>query len=228
MYQHKSILPKTIYLKSAFQAYPSLVLPDTTSTDLDQHLGLMSSQTHINHTQSSSHTSSLLVPRYSANHHADFAVSGPRSLSDNSSAAESPVQEDLLSSQTNNHHANNSNFQLHQNVATTAYSTSNCNNSLYPVLPASLLYSQLYSAANQSHNFHSLHASQSHNDLQSVMDQLSTTNQRQMNGGADLLLSGNGSCGAAAARQEDHGRGLSNNPQRGPAPSSDAVVWRPY
>lgn len=207
------------------------VLPDSSTTDLDQHLGLVSSQTHINHAQTAPHPpSSLLVPRYPTNH-SDFAVSGPRSLSDNSSAAESPVQDDLLASQAN--HANNSNFPLHQNVAPSAYPTSNCNNSLYPVLPASLLYSQLYSAANQTHNFHTIHAShqQHHNDLQSVMDQLSTSNQRSMNGGADLLLSGNASCGAAAARQDEaHARGLSSTvvPQRGPAQSGDAVVWRPY
>lgn len=180
------------------------VLPDSSTTELDQHLGLVSSQAHINHAQTAPHPpSSLLVPRYSTNH-ADFAVSGPRSLSDNSSAAESPVQDDLLVSQAANH-ANNSNFPLHQNVAPSAYPTSNCNNSLYPVLPASLLYSQLYSAANQTHNFHTLHASHQphHNDLQSVMDQLSTSNQRSMNGGSDLLLSGNASCGAAAARQDE-------------------------
>lgn len=205
------------------------VLPDSSTTDLDQHLGLVSSQTHINHTQPTPHPSSLLVPRYATNH-TDFAVSGPRSLSDNSSAAESPVQDDLLATQAANH-ANNSNFPLHQNVAPSTYPSSNCNNSLYPVLPASLLYSQLYSAANQTHNFHTLHAAQPHhNDLQSVMDQLSTSNQRQMNGGTDLLLSGNGSCGAAAARQDEaHARGLnSSGPQRGPAQSGDAVVWRPY
>ncbi|RZB41241.1 hypothetical protein BDFB_012246, partial [Asbolus verrucosus] len=209
-------------------------LPDTSTTDLDQHLGLVSSQNHTNHSQSSTHTSSLLVPRYSSNH-TDFPLSGPRSLSDNSSAAESPVQDDILTTQTTLgvNHVNNTNFPLHQNMTPSTYPSSNCNNSIYPVLPASLLYSQLYSAANQSHNFHSLHShtSQSHhNDLQSVMDQLSTTNQRQMNGSTDLILSNNGTCAAAAARQEDaHGRGLSNNGgQRGPGQNSDAVVWRPY
>lgn len=62
----------------------------------------------------------------------------------------------------------------------------NCNgSSLYPVLPASLLYSQLYSAANQSH--HSFHGHGGHNvtghnpnsvvngELQSVMDQITTS-----------------------------------------------------
>lgn len=196
-------------------------------------MGLVSSQTHTNHSQSATHASSLLVPRYSSNH-SDFSLSGPRSLSDNSSAAESPVQDDLLSqSSLGVNHVNNSNFQLHQNMTPTSYASGNCNNSLYPVLPASLLYSQLYSAANQSHNFHSFasHASQGHhNDLQSVMDQLSTSNQRQMNGSTDLLLSNNGTCAAAAARQDDaHARALtSNGVQRGPAQSSDAVVWRPY
>ncbi|XP_044272592.1 runt-related transcription factor 3 isoform X3 [Tribolium madens] len=207
------------------------LLPDTSTTDLDQHLGLVSSQNHTNHSQSSTHTSSLLVPRYSTNH-SDFGLSGPRSLSDNSSAAESPVQDDILSSQSTLgvNHVNNTNFPLHQNMTSSSYPSSNCNNSIYPVLPASLLYSQLYSAANQSHNFHSLHShtTQSHhNDLQTVMDQLSTTNQRQMNGSTDLLLSNNGTCAAAAARQED-ARLTSNGGQRGPGQNSDAVVWRPY
>lgn len=222
----------------------SAVLPDTTATDLDQHLGLVTTQNHTNHTQSG-HASSLLVPRYpSGNHTGDFAISGPRSLSDNSSAAESPVQDDLLTGQTSlgtNHVGNNSNFSLmptHQNsaVPTSSYASSNCNNSLYPVLPASLLYSQLYSAANQTHNFHSLHShtTQAHHnaDLQSVMDQLSTSNTRQMNGGSDLLLTNSvTSCAAAASRQDEnaHARGLTNNGgQRGPAQNSDAVVWRPY
>lgn len=224
---------------------PILVLPDTTATDLDQHLGLVGTQNHTNHSQTTGHTSSLLVPRYpTANHSGDFALSGPRSLSDNSSAAESPVQDDLLSSQTSlgsSHVGNNANFPLmpsHQNttVPTSSYAGANCNNSLYPVLPASLLYSQLYSAANQSHNFHSLHshsAQAHHNDLQTVMDQLSTTNTaRQMNGGSDLLLSNNvTSCAAAASRQDEnaHARALTNNVgPRGPAQNSDAVVWRPY
>lgn len=221
------------------------MLPDSTATDLDQHLGIVSSQNHTNHTQAG-HGSSLLVPRYSSNHGGDFALSGPRSLSDNSSAAESPVQDDILTGQTPlgvNHIGNNANFSLmsgHQNasVPTTSYAGANCNNSLYPVLPASLLYSQLYSAANQTHNFHSLHSHTTqahHNDLQSVMDQLSTTsNARQMNGAtADILLSNNSvtSCAAAANRQDEaaHARGLTNNGgQRGPAQNSDAVVWRPY
>lgn len=210
------------------------MLPEAATSDLDQHLGLVSTQNHNNHSQSSTHSSSLLVSRYSSNH-ADFSISGPRSLSDNSSAAESPVQDDLLSSQTplGVNHANNTNFTLHQNMSQSPYSTSNCNNSIYPVLPG-LLYSQLYSAANQSHNFHSLHshsAHSQHNDLQTVMDHLSTSNQRQMvNGSTDLLLTNNGSCAAAAARQDDgHTRVLSTNgAQRGPGQNGDAVVWRPY
>ncbi|XP_063916400.1 runt-related transcription factor 3 isoform X2 [Zophobas morio] len=204
----------------------SSLLPDASASELDHHLGLVSSQPHANHSQSAG--SSLLVPRYSSNH-ADFPLSGPRSLSDNSSAAESPVQDELLSQSALGANHNTANFPLHQNVTSASYSAGNCNNSLYPVLPASLLYSQLYSAANQSHNFHSLHShsAQSHNDLQSVMDQLSTTNQRQMNGSTDLLLSNNGTCAAAAARQED-GRLTTNGGQRGPGQSGDAVVWRPY
>lgn len=200
---------------------------------MDQHLGLVSTQNHLNPSQSTTHHSSLLVPRYSSNH-SDFSVSGPRSLSDNSSAAESPVQDDLLTPQSNNHVINNtSNFPLHQNMAPTTYSGGNCNNSLYPVLPASLLYSQLYSAANQSHNFHTLHTAAQphhHNDLQSVMDQLSTTNQpRQMNGGASDLILGSGTSCASAATRQDEARGLAGTgAQRGPAQTGDAVVWRPY
>ncbi|XP_066250555.1 uncharacterized protein RunxA isoform X1 [Euwallacea similis] len=214
----------------------STLLPDASATDIDQHLGLMS-QTHTNHAQGATHASSLLVPRYSSTH-TDFSLSGPRSLSDNSSAADSPVQDDLLGSQTTLgvNHINNSstttNFPLHQNMSQAAYPTSNCNNSIYPVLPG-LLYSQLYSAANhQPHNFHSLHShhtAQPHNDLQSVMDHLSTnTNPRQMNGTSDLLLN-SGTCAAAAQRQDDaHNRVMNSNGPRGPGQNGDAVVWRPY
>lgn len=56
--------------------------------------------------------------------------------------------------------------------------SSNCNGSIYPVLPASLLYSQLYSAANQSHSFHTGHNVGGHNpngELQNVMDQITTS-----------------------------------------------------
>ncbi|KAJ8916777.1 hypothetical protein NQ315_005782 [Exocentrus adspersus] len=218
--------------QDAFSTTSAVMLPEASATDLDQHLGLVSSQNHTNHSQTTS--SSLLVPRYSTNH-TDFALSGPRSLSDNSSAAESPVQDDLLSTQAplGVNHVNNTNFPLHQNMSQSSYASSNCNNSIYPVLPG-LLYSQLYSAANQTHNFHSLHSHTTHaqhNDLQSVMDHLSTSNQRQMvNGSTDLLLTNNGTCAAAAARQDDgHNRGLSTNgAQRGPGQNGDAVVWRPY
>ncbi|CAH1164979.1 unnamed protein product [Phyllotreta striolata] len=202
------------------------LIPDAPSTELDQHLGLAptSAQNHANH--------ALLVPRYpsSGNHHGgEFALSGPRSLSDNSSAAESPVQEEL----------HQQNFALHQNASAAAAAAAsaqaqggynNCNNSIYPVLPG-LLYSQLY---NQTHNFHSLHshaAHAQHNDLQTVMDHISTGNGRQMvNGSTDLLLGNNGTCAAAAARQDDgHNRALGGNGgQRGPAQNGDAVVWRPY
>lgn len=213
----------------------SAVLPDSSATDLDQHLGLVSAQAHTNHSQTSTHHSSLLVPRYSSNH-PDYGLSGPRSLSDNSSTAESPVQDDVINSQSalSANHANNTNFPLHQNMTPTTYTSSNCTNSIYPVLPASLLYSQLYSAANQTHNFHSLHshtAQTHHNDLQSVMDQLSTSNQRQVNGGggSELLLSNSGNCASATVRQDDaHARGLSNNGAQRGAAQTDTAVWRPY
>ncbi|CAH0564880.1 unnamed protein product [Brassicogethes aeneus] len=214
----------------------SSLLPDTTATDLDQHLGIVSSQNHTTNHSQPAHGSSLLVPRYTTNQTSDFSISGPRSLSDNSSAAESPVQDDLLTPQSaiGVNHVNNSpsNFNLHQNMSQSGYTSSNCNNSIYPVLPG-LLYSQLYSAANQSHNFHTLHSHHSsqshHNDIQSVMDHLSSTNQRnQMNGTTDLLLTNNGTCAAAANRQDDQ-RGLNaTQGPRGPGPNGDAVVWRPY
>ncbi|XP_038222633.1 runt-related transcription factor 1-like [Zerene cesonia] len=204
------------------------VLPDTTGVDLDQQLsGLVSS--------SPSHHGSLL-PRY--NNNTDYSLStGPRSLSDNSSQPESPIQDDLLTSNTTNigHNTNSTNFSLMGSQNST-YGSTNCNNSLYPVLPASLLYSQLYTAANQTHNFHPLHSNtihstqNHHNELQTMMDQISSTtnNHRQHNshGQGDLLLGGGNSCAAAAARGED-GR-VNNIGQRGnPQPDSN-TVWRPY
>lgn len=178
------------------------------------------------------------MPRYTGNgtnttSSSEYTLSGPRSISDNSSAAESPVQDDLLTNVNNIHNSTFMTPTNHQNTgsSTGGYPSSNCNNSLYPVLPASLLYSQLYSAANQSH-FQSLHhtsATQGHHELQTVMDQLST-NQRH---GSDMLLNSNTSCAAAANRQDDsaHVRSLTvnNGAQRGPAQTGgDAVVWRPY
>ncbi|VVC93993.1 unnamed protein product [Leptidea sinapis] len=203
------------------------VLPDTTGVDLDQQLsGLVSS--------SPSHHGTLL-PRY--NNNTDYSLStGPRSLSDNSSQPESPVQDDLLTSNTHigHNHSNSTNFPLMSSQ--NSYGSSNCNNSLYPVLPASLLYSQLYTAANQTHNFHPLHSNSihstqnHHNELQTMMDQISSTtnNHRQHNSHVqgDLLLGGGNSCAAAAARGED-GR-VNNLGQRGnPQPDSN-TVWRPY
>ncbi|KAI8439574.1 hypothetical protein MSG28_013302, partial [Choristoneura fumiferana] len=207
------------------------VLPDTTAVDLDQQLsGLVGS--------SPSHHPSLL-PRY--NNNTDYSLStGPRSLSDNSSQPESPVQDDLLTSNTTPNiavnHSNSSNFPSLMGTQNSSYGSSNCNNSLYPVLPASLLYSQLYTAANQTHNFHPLHSNSihsthnQHNELQTMMDQISsTTNTHRQHGNhgqGELLLGGGNSCAAAAARGED-GR-VNNLGQRGnPQPDSN-TVWRPY
>lgn len=209
------------------------VLPDTTGVDLDQQLsGLVGS--------SPSHHGSL-IPRY--NNNTDYSLStGPRSLSDNSSQPESPVQDDLLTSNTTtnvgHNNTNSSNFPSLMGSQNSSYGTSNCNNSLYPVLPASLLYSQLYTAANQTHNFHPLHSNtihstqNHHNELQTMMDQISSTtnNHRQHNhsnhGQGDLLLGGGNSCAAAAARSEDVR--VNNLGQRGnPQPDSN-TVWRPY
>ncbi|XP_046675090.1 runt-related transcription factor 3-like isoform X2 [Homalodisca vitripennis] len=92
--------------------------------DLDQHLmAPQSQQLHNN-----SVNTSVSLPRYSGS---DF-LSGPRSLSD-SSTAESPVgNEELPGNQTTFHH-----HHIHHHNPATTYP------SHYPVLP-SLLYSQLY------------------------------------------------------------------------------------
>jgi runt-related transcription factor len=218
------------------------VLPDSTATDLDQHLsslvGGSPTGTQMNNHQSiltgtngganvtqsggtnsgsvpigstNIGTNGIPIPRYHGTA-SDYALhssnlNGPRSLSD-SSQAESPVQDDLLTSNTPNLGGSNGgssggsnglinqNFsQLVVNQSQNSYSSSSgggCNGSIYPVLPASLLYSQLYTAANQSHGFHS-HALQSHaspnsmmhGELQSVMDHIATSGGIPTGGGGN-------------------------------------------
>jgi runt-related transcription factor len=256
------------------------VLPDSTATDLDQHLSnlvgtppassQMNHQTLMNNSGAVSNNNGgnhdaistnggavngLVVARYNQNQGANdynlhTSQNGPRSLSD-SSQAESPVQDDLLSTNTPNlggggGGSNNHNFQ-NQN----AYGNggNGCNGSIYPVLPASLLYTQLYTAANQSHGFHS-HSLQSHSsspnslmhgELQSVMDHIVTGtgshggrqhHQQLMAGNTDLSLIGN--CGTAARVADENvsNRQLLNGPrgqqpQHAPPPG-DSAVWRPY
>lgn len=301
------------------------MLPDSTATDLDQHLsnlvGSTSGQmTHHSLLSSSGQTSitstvngsgggvaptgaasanSLLVPRYHQNNsNNDYSVhssqNGPRSLSD-SSQAESPVQEDLLSTNTpnlgtgsnsNNTTSNGNSASVNgangtagntllgtnqhfpgivnqtqntagayasgagmgvtgSHAAGTAAAAAGCNGSLYPVLPASLLYSQLYTAANQTHGFHShalpSHASPNsssvHGELQSVMDHISNVGVRQqhniMAGGGmthpgDLTLIGN--CGASVRNIEDNRQVAALAAHRGHHNPTDngGSVWRPY
>lgn len=336
------------------------MLPDSTASDLDQHLSSLvgstsgqmshhsllgaSGQTSITSTVNGASggsgatpgsaagagsgggaggANSILVPRYHTNTSNEYNVhssqNGPRSLSD-SSQAESPVQEDLLSTNTPNLGSGsgggggggatnggatngggggsatgagsggtagtasgagnpamlgaNQNFpgivNQAQHASASAYgggvgvgvgvgvggghggsagaTAAGCNGSLYPVLPASLLYSQLYTAANQSaHGFHShtlpAHASPNssvHGELQSVMDHISNVGVRQqhniMTGGGvahpgDLTLIGN--CGASVRNIEDGNtnrqvaalaahRGHHNPTDNG------GSVWRPY
>ncbi|KAH8344519.1 hypothetical protein KR084_003016 [Drosophila pseudotakahashii] len=332
-----------------FSTIPFLlaVLPDSTASDLDQHLSSLvgstsgqmthhsllgaGGQTSISSTVNGGASggggsgaggaggaaagsggtaggNSILVPRYHTNASNEYNVhssqNGPRSLSD-SSQAESPVQEDLLTTNTPNLGSTaggggggagsataggaagsgappsgagasvvgnpsmlgaNQNFpgivNQAQHSAASAYGgggsgvvgggppAAGCNGSLYPVLPASLLYSQLYTAANQSaHGFHShtlpAHASPNssvHGELQSVMDHISNVGVRQqhhniMAGGGvthpgDLTLIGN--CGASVRNIEDGGnsnrqvaalaahRGHHNPTDNG------GSVWRPY
>lgn len=244
------------------------MLPDSTANDLDQHLsslvgnssaGQMNSHPGLTQTSTGINSSnSLHVPRYLATNN-DYSIhtstNGPRSLSD-SSQAESPVQDDLLTSNTpnlgnnsnntsNNNGANgasgngviNQNFTgIGVNQTQNAYATgpsAACNGSLYPVLPASLLYSQLYTAANQTHGFHS-HSTQNsmvHGELQTVMEHISTASGRQqqnlMIGGTDLGHIGN--CGSSARAGDEHVVSRQMGVQRAPHHTDNGgSVWRPY
>jgi len=255
------------------------VLPDSTATDLDQHLSNLvgtppSTNAQMNHqalmnsgTVTGNGTHSALTPNGSANslqvvtrynqnqgtndYNIHTSQNGPRSLSD-SSQAESPVQDDLLTSNTPNlggSNVVNQNFNINQNQNAYGNGSNGCNGSIYPVLPASLLYTQLYTAANQSHSFHShslqSHSSQNslmHGELQSVMDHIVTgtgahgggrqQHQNLMSGNTDLSLIGN--CGTAARVADEaaiNSRQLINGPrgQQLPPPGADnAAVWRPY
>ncbi|XP_063243242.1 protein bunched, class 2/F/G isoform-like [Bacillus rossius redtenbacheri] len=197
----------------------------------------------------------LLVPRYPTSVSADFAaLAGPRSLSD-SSAGESPVgSEDILPSggggqlgATNAAAAAASNsfsslVSGHHNQASAASYASSSSN-LYlgaPVLPASLLYSQLYSAASSHqnhHQFHHLHHHHHHNsaagqDLHSAMETNHGQLQRSMV--SDLL---GGSCANLPARggalsasdDEQHTQRLGNSVQQRVHTTTDnTAVWRPY
>lgn len=242
------------------------MLPDSTATDLDQHLSSLVGTppaTQMTHQMTGSQgtlatvnpSNGILVSRYNPNpndYNLHSSQNGPRSLSD-SSQAESPVQDDLLTSNTPNLGGNvNQNFGIgiNQNQNSYGNGSNSCNGSIYPVLPASLLYTQLYTAANQTHSFHShslqTHSSQNslmHGELQSVMDHIVTqggtggNNGRQhqqhlMAGNTDLSLIGN--CGTAARNEENANRQLNINGQRvpqqqqQPPPGGDNGVWRPY
>lgn len=251
---------------------PHAVLPDSTATDLDQHLSSlvgtpptaaqMSHQSLMNNSGSvgvGNHTSANtsngntnnLIARYNQNqgnndYNLHSSHNGPRSLSD-SSQAESPVQDDLLTSNTPNLGGANQNFGINQNQNSYGNGGNGCNGSIYPVLPASLLYTQLYTAANQSHSFHShslqSHSSQNslmHGELQSVMDHIVTgtgshggrqQHHQLMAGNTDLSLIGN--CGTAArVADENASRQLigprGQQPQHAPPGADNAAVWRPY
>lgn len=241
------------------------MLPDSTATDLDQHLSNLvgstptaqmthpslltgSAQTTIS--SSVNGTNGIHIPRYLSNSNSEYGVhtsqNGPRSLSD-SSQAESPVQDDLLSSNTPNLGSTNQNFTgivVNQSTPQNGYgaNTASCNGSLYPVLPASLLYSQLYTAANQSHSFHShslqTHSSQNsavHGELQTVMEHISTVGGRQQNlmaGTTDLAHVSN--CGSSARASGDESvnnrqvaMAVQRTPHHNPSDNGNSV-WRPY
>lgn len=256
------------------------MLPDSTANDLDQHLSSLvgaspTGQMANNHGNLSQTTlngsNGVHIPRYLAtanDYNLHGSNNGPRSLSD-SSQAESPVQDDLLTTNTPNlgngtaanaNGANGGNIGAHSsnaaglannhnfiggsgggNQSQNSYGSGNgvgsgggCNSSLYPVLPASLLYSQLYTAANQTHSFHS-HASQNsmvHGELQSVMEHITTATGRQqqnlMIGGTDLTHLGN--CGTSARAGEDAVNNVRQmSVPRGPHHTDNGnSVWRPY
>lgn len=242
------------------------MLPDSTANDLDQHLSSLvngttpTQMTHpgLSQTPLTNSSNGLHVPRYLASNTSNeyslhTSQNGPRSLSD-SSQAESPVQDDLLTSNTpslggnsgatggNNGGGNgatltgvnsNQNFGgLGVNQTHNSYSTGSggCNGSLYPVLPASLLYSQLYTAANQTHGFHS--SQNSVGELQTVMEHISTATGRQqpnlMAGGTDL--SGHvGNCGSSARIGDVEAVNRQMVVQRAPHHTDNGnTVWRPY
>lgn len=260
--------------------YILVVLPDSTASDLDQHLSNLvgatptaqmthpsllvgATQTSISSSSvngvggSSGATNGIHIPRYLSNtNNTDYNVhtsqNGPRSLSD-SSQAESPVQDDLLSSNTPNLGGNggvaNQNFTgivVNQSQNSYATNSASCNgSSLYPVLPASLLYSQLYTAANQSHGFHSHslqgnggghHASSVHGELQTVMEHISTVGvgrQQNLMAGSTDLSHVVGNCGSSVRASEEGGnqRQVAMVGQRPPHHSQSDngnSVWRPY
>lgn len=255
-----------------------IVLPDSTATDLDQHLSNLvgtppssqmthqnilatgnngTNQTSISSTANGTNGLLVGVARYQANSSNEYnnvhsSQNGPRSLSD-SSQTDSPVQDDLLTTNTPNlgSSGGNQNFSgivVNQSQNSYGNGGSSCNGSIYPVLPASLLYSQLYTAANQSHSFHAhslqTHSGQNsvHGELQSVMDHITTSgsNRHQQNlmgvtGHTDLSLVG--SCGSnirVGNGGDDNGSNrqvvqslVQRGQQQGQNDNGNSV-WRPY
>ncbi|XP_055639701.1 runt-related transcription factor 2 isoform X2 [Toxorhynchites rutilus septentrionalis] len=243
--------------QTAQMTHPSLMSANASSNTPGSNGNGVSSQ--ANPISTTNGSNGLLVPRYQSNATTnDYSLhtsqSGPRSLSD-SSQAESPVQEDLLSSNTPNlggsANQNFSSLVVNQSQSNYGSGGGSCNGSLYPVLPASLLYSQLYTAANQTHGFHNHHLQNSHataqnssmhaGELQSVMDHLTSTttnggrqhpNLMSNNPHTDLSLIGN--CGAMArgALDEPGARALAGTrgvPPQGQVQTENGnSVWRPY
>lgn len=267
------------------------MLPDSTANDLDQHLSNLvgtppsSQMTHQSlltggtvggsnggvgnqasiSTTGANGTNGLIASRYHSNssnndYNVHSSQNGPRSLSD-SSQTDSPVQDDLLTTNTPNlGSSGNQNFPgIVVNQSQSSYGasgTATCNGSLYPVLPASLLYSQLYTAANQSHNFHSSHSLQTHStqnsvhELQTVMDHITTSGtvigssggggigigRHQQNlmsvGHTDLSLVGNCATNARSGEETNVsirqvGLGQRGQQQGGQSDNGNSV-WRPY
>ncbi|XP_065087070.1 myb-like protein A isoform X2 [Ochlerotatus camptorhynchus] len=255
--QHLSSLVGT--QQTAQMTHPSLMTTNGSSNPAGNGSNGNGVTAQANTITTTNGSNGLLVPRYQSNSsNNDYALhtsqSGPRSLSD-SSQAESPVQEDLLSSNTPNlGGAANQNFSslvVNQSQSNYGSSGGSCNGSIYPVLPASLLYSQLYTAANQTHGFHNHPLQNTHTaaqntsmhagELQSVMDHLTSTtanggrqhpNLMSNNPHTDLSLIGN--CGAMArgALDESGARALAGArgvPPQGQVQSENGnSVWRPY
>lgn len=133
-----------LYAKLVFLI--SVALPDTstTSTGLELEQQLMSSSNHLHNGHNTMINENSVVPKYVTG--PECLSGGPRSLSD-SSNGESPIGNDDLYVGAHNGHAaamgtTPSSFHhhhMHHHSAGNSY-----HNSHYPMLPASLFYSQLY------------------------------------------------------------------------------------
>lgn len=117
----------------------SVALPDVSnaSTGLELEQQLMSS-TYLHNGHNT--IDSTLIPKYTGS---ECLSGGTRSLSD-SSNGESPIGNEELYVTHNGHSMNSSTNSFHHHHMHHHSSSNSYHNSPYPMLPASLFYSQLY------------------------------------------------------------------------------------